>query len=494
MKLSRLPKILPGIHGPLSAEYDGVEVIGIAHDSRRMRPGYVFVAIPGHQRDGAEFAEDAVSRGAIAVVAERELRLSRDVPRFIVRDARRALAALANQSHGRPSRRLQVVGVTGTNGKTTTTFMLKSIFEAAGHRCGLLGTICYDTGRRTLPASITTPESVDIQEFLAEMVEEGLEYAAVEVSSHAMCMRRVDFIQFAAAIFTNLSPEHMDYHRTMTAYREAKTRLFSSLGPASYAVVNADDRNSSVMARATCATVRRYGLRGSAHVCARVRKISLDSITAGISCTHGQVEVRIPLIGVHNVYNALGAATAALALGLDLDCIRNGLERTPPVPGRLEPVPCDKGCKVLVDYAHTDHALKSVLRSLRRLDVKRILVVFGAGGDRDRTKRPRMGAVVEAGADLAWITSDNPRNEEPLDIIRDILSGVRNRRRVHVQPDRRIAIAEAIQAARPGDLVLIAGKGHERSQRFRDTVVPFDDREAVHWALSGASQDLAAEM
>jgi len=478
-----LPRILPGSHPPVPEEAADIEVLGIACDSRRVKPGWVFVAIPGHQCDGGAFAGDAVARGAVAVVSEKPVRVSKPVVQFIVQDARRGLAALASAFHNKPSRRLQVLGVTGTNGKTTTAYMIRAILEAAGCRCGLIGTICYETGRRTLPASITTPESVDIQELLAEMAAEGMEYAAMEVSSHALCMRRVDFIHFASAIFTNLSPEHMDYHRTLGAYLDAKLKLFRSLGPAAYAVLNADDKRADCIARRTLARVLRYGIRKSADVTGRVRESTLDGVRMSLSSPVGSVEIRLPLIGVHNAYNALGAATAALALGHDLACVRDGLQNMPAVPGRLEPVPGPKGRKVLVDFAHTDQALKSVLESLRNVTAKRIIVVFGAGGDRDRTKRPRMGRVVERGADMAWVTSDNPRSEDPLAIIQDILSGVRNKRRLRVQPDRQAAIAEALNAAQPGDLVLIAGKGHERTQRFRDTVVPFDDREAVSRAV-----------
>jgi len=487
VKLGKLPKVLPGSHEPLSGDLADREVVGVAHDSRRVKPGWVFVAIRGEQRDGADFAEDALVRGAVAVVSDRPLRLSRPVPQFIVTDCRRALAALANHFYGRPSRRLKIVGVTGTNGKTTTTFMLRSIIETAGHRCGLLGTICYDTGRRVLPASITTPESVDVQEFLAEMVAEGIEYAAVEVSSHALCMRRVDFVRFAAAVFTNLSEEHMDYHRTMKAYRRAKAELFRRLGPADTALINADDPAGRSMAAATCARVVWFGRASGAEITARLRRADLAGIEMTLHTPEGSADLKLPLIGDHNVYNALGAGGAALALGFDLECVRDGLQRMSTVPGRLERVPCEKDVTVLVDYAHTDHALEAVLGGLRRLAAKRILLVFGAGGDRDRAKRPRMGRVAERGADVVWVTSDNPRSEEPLAIIQEILSGVRHRNRVQVQPDREAAIAEAIRAAEPGDLVLIAGKGHERTQRFCDTVIPFDDRDAVRRALQPAS-------
>ena len=485
LKVSKLPKILPGVHPDLPSDAEEQTVLGIAHDSRRVKPGWVFVAIKGHQRDGTHFAEDALYRGAVAVVTEQALRLSIPVPQFIVPDARRALAALAHTFYRRPSRHMKVVGVTGTNGKTTTSCMVRAILEEAGRRCGLLGTIQYDTGRRILPASITTPESVDVQDYLSEMRDAGAEYAALEVSSHALCMRRVDFVQFAVGVFTNLTSEHLDYHQTMTRYRQAKAHLFRSLGPTATAVLNADDKSSAFMARATRGKVVKYGLDSRADVRGRIKKATLDGLFMNIACDAGKIDVHLPLIGRHNAYNALASAAAAMVLGLDLECVRRGLEVMSEVPGRLETVPCDKGYKVLVDYAHTDGALEAVLQSLRRVAKKRILVVFGAGGNRDHAKRPRMGRVVEKGADVAWVTSDNPRGEAPDKIIDDILSGVHHKKRMRVQPDRQTAINEALHAARPGDLVLIAGKGHERTQRFKDTVVPFDDRLAVQQALSG---------
>ena len=484
MRLSKLPKILPGMHAEVPAEAANCRVAGVAHDSRRVKPGWVFVAICGCRRNGASFAEDAVARGAVAVVAEERLQVSRPVLQFVVDDARRALAALANAFYGRPSRTLQVVGVTGTNGKTTTTHMYQAIVQAAGKGCGVLGTIAYDTGRRRLPASITTPESVDVQCFLREMCSAGLEHAALEVSSHGLSMRRVDFVQFTAGVFTNLTEEHMDYHGTFAAYRRAKARLFRGLGPANWAILNADDPNSERMVKECCAKRMWYGLKRTAEVTARVESSSLDGLRIGLRTPAGATEMMVPLIGRHNVYNAMAAAAAALSQGFTLDDIRAGIEGMLPVPGRLEQVPCEKECRVLVDFAHTDHALTTVLDSLRKLCGKRILVVFGAGGDRDRTKRPRMGRAVEKGADLAWVTSDNPRSEEPQKIIDEILSGVHNRSRMQIQPDRRRAIEEAMAAAEAGDLVLIAGKGHERTQRFRDTVIPFDDREAVRAALA----------
>ena len=484
MKLSSLPGILPGIHNHVPADLADCRIAGVTHDSRRVKPGWVFVAIRGYQRNGGNFADDAVARGAVAVVAEEKLRLCQPVLQFVVDDSRRALAALASAYFGRPSRKMKIVGVTGTNGKTTTTYMYKAIANAAGKACGILGTIAYDTGRRQLPAAITTPESVDVQEFLREMRTAELEYAALEVSSHALTMRRVDFVQFSAGVFTNLTEEHMDYHGTLSAYRRAKARLFTGLGPANYAILNADDVSSARIARGCCAKQLWYGLKKSADVTAKIISNSLYGVKMKLQTPAGSIRMHVPLIGQHNAYNAMAAAAAALSQGLSLEHIRAGIEGMAPVPGRLESVPCEKKCRVLVDFAHTDHALTTVLDSLRQLVAKRILVVFGAGGDRDRAKRPRMGRAVEKGADLAWITSDNPRSEDPRAIIEEILSGVRNRSGMRIQPDRRSAIQEAVMAAETGDLVLIAGKGHECTQRFKDTVIPFDDRVAIRDALN----------
>jgi UDP-N-acetylmuramoyl-L-alanyl-D-glutamate--2,6-diaminopimelate ligase len=483
VKLHRLPKILPGIHDAVPEEMADIRIGGIAHDSRRVKPGWVFVAIRGHLRDGAAFARDAVQRGAVAVVAESKLPLDDTIPQFVVDDARRALAALASSFHGRPSRNLEVIGVTGTNGKTTTCYMIRSILESTGERCGLLGTICYDTGRRSLPASITTPESVDVQEFMSEMVAQQMRYAVMEVSSHALCMRRIDFVQFAGAVFTNLAREHMDYHGNSENYRRAKEKLFTRLGPCNYAVLNADDPISARLIRRSCARQIWYGVKKSADIRAEIKDSSLDGINLSLTMNGATVPVLLPMIGTHNVYNALAAVGATHSLGLDIAQVADGLRNVSQVPGRLEAVDCEKNCRVLVDYAHTDHALEAVLASLRKVAPKRVLVVFGAGGDRDRDKRPRMGRVAEQGADMVWVTSDNPRSEAPEDIIGEIVAGARHPRRLNVQPDRQTAIAEALDAAEDGDLVLIAGKGHERTQRFKDTVVPFDDREAVRSAL-----------
>ncbi len=472
--------------------FPDLEVTGVAADTRRVAPGHVFVAIRGHKLDGHDFAAEAVRRGAVAVVAERPLdgAIPAGVPVVVVDDGRLALARLADAFHGEPSRRVRVVGVTGTKGKTTTTFLVRSIVRAAGRECGLLGTIAYEAFGRSTVSHNTTPDPVEVQSFLADLARGGAAHAVMEVSSHALCQRRVEGVRFAVAAFTNLKPEHLDYHRTMEEYRDAKGRLFESLGPEATAVLNADDEASARYAARTAARVLRYSARGARSAV----DVAADAIEVGAGGTRFRllargedaVPVALRLVGRHNVENALAAAACGLSLGLDAATVRRGLEALPAVPGRLEPVEAGQPFRVLVDYAHTDDALAKVLETGRELlngAGGRLICVFGCGGDRDRTKRPRMGHVAERLADVAVVTSDNPRTEDPGAIIDEILRGLERPERAVVEPDRRAAIRQAVSMARPGDLVLVAGKGHETYQIVGDRVVPFDDREVAREAL-----------
>jgi len=497
MPLVSLACALPG--GTRAALPAGVQVTGVACDSRRVRPGDVFVAVRGGAVNGEHFAPDAVRRGAVAVVAERRLDLAPQVTQFVVRDARRALAALASAFYGRPSEELHVVGITGTNGKTTTAFLVRSILEGAGAACGLIGTIAYDLGDGPLASSMTTPDAPRIQSMLRDMADAGLRYAVMEVSSHALDQRRTDFIRFEAGVLTNLSGDHLDYHGTPAAYREAKARLFQSLRPNAWAVLNADDPQAFDLT--TPAGRLWYTTNGAdAEPPAPGRRLVAGEIETGLEATRFRLRVEpaegleaepirlnLPLIGRHNVANALAAAGAALALGCSLEEVRRGLEGVGPVPGRLERVVPSRRRpglpQVVVDYAHTHDALDSVLSTLKPLAEGRLIVVFGAGGDRDRTKRPKMGRAVERWADLAWITSDNPRSEDPDEIIEEICQGIEDLGRFHRVPDRREAIEQAIRAARGGDLVLIAGKGHETTQTLGDKVIEFDDRQVAREVL-----------
>ncbi len=480
MRLRTLLKCLPGIkrwQGPDD------EVTGVVDDSRNARPGVVFVAVDGTRDDGLKYAEDAVRRGAVAVVSTRAIDLGAEVPVVLVRDVRRALAALCNTFYRRPSRDMKIVGIGGTNGKTTCCLLLGSILKAGGCRAGYLGTVGYQTGKRSLSATNTTPGPAQLHALLGEMRDEGLDYAVMEVSSHALVQRRTDFVRFAAGVYTNLSEEHQDYHRTMTNYRNAKARLYRQLGPQAFAVINIDDAYGEYFRTHTNAKAVTYGLGSAADVRAEDYSVTMRGSRFRLVSQHGAVMVHVPLLGRHNIYNSLAAATTGLLLGFSLESVRQGLENPPLVPGRLEPVRCGQPFDVVIDYGHTPNALECVLQALRPLVRGSLIVAFGAGGDRDRGKRPHMGAAVHEYADRIWVTSDNPRSESPMAIIEDVCAGMPRSSKVRVEPDRRAAIEGAIAEAREGDLVLVAGKGHERMQIFDDRTIEFDDREVAREAL-----------
>ncbi|MBI1848918.1 MAG: UDP-N-acetylmuramoyl-L-alanyl-D-glutamate--2,6-diaminopimelate ligase [Planctomycetes bacterium] len=458
------------------ADFADVEIRGVTADSRRVEPGYLFAAIPGFERDGREFAVDALNRGASAILSPTKLMLSKKVPQGIVPDVRAALSAASAALNGDPSSHLQVVGVTGTNGKTTTCYLIRSIFRAAGHEVGLLGTIAYSIGDREIPATHTTPESSDLQAYLAEMVRLRIPVAVMEASSHALTQSRVADVHFAAGVFTNLSKEHFDYHKDSTTYRAAKGILFESLSEDAAAILNEDDDASAYFKERTRARVVGYGLRGRGEVRGEILSLDTRGMRFRIRSPWGEAEVRTSLIGRFNVSNALAAAATALARGVSLDAVSAGLERVAGVRGRLERVDDGQDFAVVVDYAHTDGALQAVLSDLRLIVQGRIITVFGCGGDRDKLKRPRMAAVVERFSDRVFVTSDNPRREKPDSIIKDVVAGFADGKRITVEADRGKAIRAAIEEAMPGDLVLIAGKGHETYQILGDTVVPFDDR------------------
>ncbi len=443
-----------------------VQVDAVTHDSRRVRPGVLFAALRGEHTDGHTFAADAVAAGAPAVLVDHELP-GLAATQVIVADTRRALGPLASAVHGHPSRHLTVVGVTGTNGKTTVTHVLASLLEAHGWRTGLLGTL---SGR------FTTPEAPDLQEALATFRDEGKRAVAMEVSSHALALHRVDGTRVALAVFTNLSRDHLDFHGTMERYFAAKARLFEP-GMATEAVVCTDDPYGRLLLDGARIPTVGFSI-GDAH----------DLTVGPLASTfrwRGR-QVHLPLGGRFNVVNALAAATAAARLGVPDDVIVEGLGSVAPVPGRFEPVRAGQPFTVLVDYAHTPDGLAAVLEAAREVAAGgRVLVVFGCGGDRDRTKRPVMGAIAARLADVVVVTSDNPRSEDPAAIIEDVRRGIPPERAafVAVEPDRRSAIALALGQARPGDVVVVAGKGHETTQTIGDWVMPFDDRVVVREVL-----------
>ena len=465
-------------------------VTGIAHDSRRVEPGDVFVALRGQHADGTAFVAQAIARGAAAVVSQEAAPVDTVVPWAQVSDARLALALLAVEVHGDPSRRMQVVGITGTNGKTTTAYLMASIFEAAGVRCGLLGTVAYRIGSDVREATRTTPEAPDVQALLAEMADSGCDACVMEVSSHALALRRVDGITFAAAIFTNLTRDHLDFHADMEDYFQAKRRLFELLPRDRPAVINADDPRAASLIETSGPSIT-YGINRPADVSPSPLSYSLQGLAFDVRTPRGTIALRSTLVGRPNVYNILAAVATAVALDIPTEAIERGISSLVAVPGRFQVVstPADD-VTVVVDYAHTDDALRNLLETARPLAAGRIITVFGCGGDRDRTKRPLMGMVAGRLSDVILITSDNPRSEEPARIIEEIQRGITpetkkvGAQRVLAIVDRREAIEEAVRSAAPGDLVLVAGKGHEKYQVIGTQTLPFDDVEVAQTALA----------
>lgn len=465
-------------------DFVDLPISGVAYDSRKVKPGDLFVALVGAASDGHRFVPDAIQLGCAAVVVQRELDLPARIPQLIVPDTRQALSALGAAALGHPTRRLRVYGITGTNGKTTTAYLLKAMTEAGGGRSGLLGTIAYHIGAREIPATNTTPESLDLQRYFADMVDAGLTDAAMEVSSHSLVQHRVDDVRFVGAIFSNVTRDHLDYHKTPEAYREAKGILFKLLAPGAVAALNREDPASAGYAATTRARVVWYGLGPGSEVTARILEEGLAGSRFVLTAPAGEIEVRTRLIGRHNVYNLLSAAACLLGAGGTLEQVARGAAAVGCVRGRLDPVVAGQPFDVRVDYAHTEDALRKVLASLRPLTPGRVLVVFGCGGDRDRGKRPLMGAAVQELADFAVVTSDNPRSEDPRAIIDEIEKGMPDRARYRVEVDRAEAIRAALALARAGDTVLIAGKGHESGQIFKNVVKPFDDKAIAAEALA----------
>jgi UDP-N-acetylmuramoyl-L-alanyl-D-glutamate--2,6-diaminopimelate ligase len=466
-------------------------VRALTADSRTVERGDCFVAVPGFRQDARRFIPDAVARGAGLVVTEGEALPGVGVAQVLVPATRPALARLAAAYHGHPSRALTLVGITGTNGKTTTSYLVEAMLRGSGPT-GILGTIQYVVGDEVRPAGQTTPEALDIQAMLATMRERGVRGVAMEVSSHALALSRVDALAFDVAVFTNLTQDHLDFHGTLEEYGRAKRRLFELLAASPKrrrtAVVNGDDPWGARMVAGLDVDVLTFGLGPGHRVRAATWTSSLDGIRMRVETPQGAVDVTSPLIGEHNVMNLLGAIGAGLGLGLTPAAAVRALAPVAAVPGRFEQVKAGQPFLVVVDYAHTPDALERVLATARKLTTGRLGVVFGCGGDRDRTKRPIMGEIAARLGDRVWITSDNPRSESPQAIIDEVAVGVR---RVWAAPDRyakvadrRAAICAALSWAGPGDAIVIAGKGHETYQIVGPDVLPFDDRDVARQILS----------
>jgi UDP-N-acetylmuramoyl-L-alanyl-D-glutamate--2,6-diaminopimelate ligase len=474
-------------------------VTSLAYDSRQVVPGALFVTWKGRRMDGAAFGADAVARGAVAVVADSSRPPGVEAPWIEVRDARTALARLAAEFYGHPDQELLVVGITGTNGKTTTAYLLSAILDRADMPCGRLGTVSYRVGNEERDAPHTTPEAPDLQRLLREVVDRGCRACAIEVSSHALALRRVDATRFSAAVFTNLTRDHLDFHRDMETYFAAKRRLFDGLPPDGVSVVNADDPAGVRLVPMVSRPVT-YAIDRPADVTPGPLDQSFDGLGFDLRTPRGSLRIGSRLVGRPNVYNILAAASAAMALDVPFSAIERGIADVRCVPGRFEVISSSNDdVRVVVDYAHTDDALRNLLETARPLASGRLITVFGCGGDRDPTKRPLMGAVAARLSDVIVVTSDNPRSEDPEAIIGQITRGIKRpsdrpartgteaageRPECLTIPDRGHAIALAISRAQPGDLVLVAGKGHEKSQVIGDRVLPFDDGEVARAALA----------
>lgn len=465
--LSQLLQVLP------DATIEGMKDVlikGLSSHSKNVVPGYLFVA----KGNGARFIPDALTAGASAILTSSYHPEFFPVSQVIHPDVAAAEVALAKAFYDHPDEKLFLVGITGTNGKTTTSYIVRHLL---GNPCGLIGTVEWWVGSHALPSMHTTPDVLHNYNLFASMVREGCSACVMEVSSHALDQQRVKGVSFDVGVFTNLTQDHLDYHQTMHAYAEAKAKLFDSVG--SLAVLNADSPYSALMRERCKADVIGYGLDASCELKGSNLKLTSSGMTLDITYATETVAVHTKLIGRYNAYNLLAAIGVGLAKGLSLKDMGARMQTFINAPGRLEPVPNSRGLCIYIDYAHTDDALQNVLQTLRELNPRRLITVFGCGGDRDRDKRPKMGAVAEALSDVVFVTSDNPRSERPEAILSAILAGFKEPQKACVVPDRREAIARAVQEATPEDVILIAGKGHERTQTLAGGVVPFDDREVA---------------
>ena len=500
----KLGELLKGVQINQFRGDPDLEIEGLAYDSRRVKPGYLFVALRGHQRDGHDYIMDALRAGAVALVAERTEGFEGKAAWVSVNNPRRALSELAVGFYRRPFEGLNLIGITGTNGKTTTSYLLESILSAAGTSTGVIGTINYRYSGKNHPAPVTTPESLDLMGLLREMTDEGVTDVIMEVSSHALDQKRTEDCPFRVAVFTNLSRDHLDYHETMDAYFLAKSRLFCGLkqgehGEKTRAVINMDDPQGARLADLTDVEVMTYGLGSGCQVRAVSVLTDRKGLKARLITPLGETTIRSPLPGEFNVYNIMAASAAALALDLPLEVVTEGIARLKTVPGRLELVENRRELQIIVDYAHTPDALSKAINALRPLVEGKLITVFGCGGDRDQGKRYEMGLAAGRDSDIVLVTSDNPRSEEPTAIMEQIEKGVQKtglkrldrslggRSGYFMEVDRRKAIGKAVSMAREKDLILIAGKGHEDYQIIGQERRSFDDRkEAALAALEGA--------
>ena len=453
----------------------------ITSDSRRVKKGDIFVAVRGYNIDGHLFIGEAIRKGAKTIVAEKKFDAPDSIEKIFVKDTRKAIPVMADNFYGHPSKNMRVVGVTGTNGKTTITYLIENILKIAAHNSGVIGTINYRIKGKTTPAVNTTPGALELQALLAEMLKKKIRYVVMEVSSHSLDQGRVDCVSFDVGIFTNITKEHLDYHKTIKNYFSAKTKLFDKLKESGVAVLNNDDEMVRSLKGRIKNKVLTYGIERRSDIMASSLCLSIDSSLFTVKTPKGFFRVKTALIGRHNVSNILASVAAAIALGIPIKAIKKGIESFAFVPGRLEIVDLGQPFKVFVDYAHTEDALYNILTLLKEVKKKsRIITVFGCGGNRDKKKRPLMGSVACALSDKVVVTSDNPRFEDPDGIISEIEAGIKGKfSNYFLVEDRRKAIASALRSASRGDIVVVAGKGHEKYQIVKDRAIPFDDREVI---------------
>ncbi len=494
----KLKKIIDNLDGVVKVEgKTNLEITGIACDSKAVKPGYLFVALKGSRVNGADFIDDAVGRGACAIMLDSgDKGIFKRGDTFIyAKDARLGLSQASQAFFGDLSARMRLVGITGTNGKTTITYLMESMFQSKLEPAGVIGTVNYRFGMRLIPAVNTTPSSLELYSLLSGMHKEKIKNCIMEISSHSLEQRRVETLQFDAAVFTNLTREHLDFHKNMDEYLNAKLKLFSKIKTGGAAIINIDDPASEKIIQKVRAEgkakIITYAIDREADIRAEDIKLSCD----GLKFKLCKIDIESSLIGRHNIYNILAAAGAGIALGMSFADIKKGVEALKGLPGRLESVGCGQRFSVYVDYAHTEDGLMNVLKSLRELKPARLITVFGCGGNRDRSKRPVMGKISTELSDIVFITSDNPRTEEPKDIINEITKGINPVKNNYIiEPDRFHAIKKAVLEAGDGDIVLVAGKGHETYQIFKDTTIPFDDREVVKRILKEAGLCLQSKI
>jgi len=488
MSAALLKDILKGVRYSSRSGISRLKVKKVTYDSRAVAKGDLFIAVKGHEHDGHDYIKDAAAKGAAAIAAENDFKLPRlNIAKVMIADMKSALPRMVGNFYGHPSKKMRMIGVTGTNGKTTTTYLIENILASSGARAGVIGTINYRFADRIFAAKNTTPGPVELQSMLAEMVSEGLRYAIMEVSSHSLDQGRVDGVLFDRVVFTNVTSEHLDYHKTLEKYFKAKVKIFDRLKKGGTAVLNMDDKRAASLSKRLRCSVITYGLDNHADVTARISRLSLDSTRFAVKTPRGELDIETSLIGRHNISNILAAVAVALSEGVPFGNIRDGVRNLNLVPGRLEPIKEGQNFSVFVDFAHTADALYNILRLLREVSPGRLISVFGCGGNRDKTKRPEMGRMACKLSDRVIITSDNPRHEDPSDIIRDIEAGVKgDYSNYETIGDRRLAIRKALEEASAGDVVVIAGKGHEKYQIIKDKFMPFDDCDVVRSILNKA--------